>query len=169
MDDEPRFLSTGRTWQECPAGFSFRTHGRTITESDLVTFTTWAGIVEPLFQDARNAEGAGYAGRLVPGMVTYCLAEGLIVQTGAIVNTGMAFLGAELKQIGPVFVGDTIDVLVRTVESRASSKPFRGVVTSEVTVRNQDKEPVLIYTVVRYLRGSDDPEMLEMRAQTHQP
>jgi acyl dehydratase len=163
-DSDLPFLLRGRSWQEQPVGFAFRTTSRTITESDLVTFVNWAGIHEPLFLDERYARAAGYAGRLVPGMLTYCFAEGLVVQTGAIHNTGMAFLGATLNQLGPVFVGDTLDCVVRVTESRASRTPGRGVVTTEVTVRNQHGEAVLRYTPVRYIRGDDDPEMASMRA-----
>jgi acyl dehydratase len=154
----------GMSWQELHVGLKIRTSARTITESDLITFIGWAGISEPLFLDERYAIEAGYAGRLVPGMLTYCFAEGLIVQTGMIHNTGLAFLGATLDQLGPVFVGDTIDCAVHITHSRASRTPGRGVVTSEVTVRNQHGQPVLTYTPVRFIRGDDDPEMKRMRA-----
>jgi acyl dehydratase len=154
-DNEPEVLVTGRTWQELPVGTTFRTTTRTITESDLVTLVTWAGITEPLFTDAEHGRSLGYTGRLVPGVLTYCVAEGLVVQTGAFHGTGMAFLGAELRQTGPVYVGDTLHAVVEITQSRAPSKPGRGVVSSTVSVRNQRDEDVLIYTPVRLVRGQD--------------
>jgi acyl dehydratase len=161
------FLTRGLAWDELPTGFRFRTSSRTVTETDLVTFVNWAGITEPLFQVDTASEAAGYKGRLVPGMVAYCFAEGLIVQTGAHHNTGMAFLGAELRQKGPVYVGDTVEAVVEVLESRTSRTPGRGVVTTRVQVRNQRAEIVLEYDIVRYMRGLDDPEMVAMIEGTH--
>lgn len=154
---EPALLGQGLTWEEMPVGMTFRTSTRTVTETDLITFITWAGIVNPLFMDAKFAEDVeGYAGRLVPGMVTYCLSEGLLAQTGFMRGTGIAIAATgELKHVAPVFVGDTLHTVVTVTASRASSKPGRGVVVSEVSVRNQDDLEVLSYTPVRIMRGSD--------------
>ncbi|MEU0482130.1 MaoC/PaaZ C-terminal domain-containing protein [Streptosporangium sp. NPDC006013] len=157
---EAPLLGRGLTWQEMPVGTRFRTSTRTVTETDLVTFITWAGIVNPLFTDATFAvEVEGYAGRLVPGMITYCFSEGLIAQTGVMRGTGIAMLGTgALRHPAPVFVGDTLHSVVTVTESRASSKPGRGVLASEVSVRKQDGTEVLTYTPVRIIRGSDvDP------------
>ena len=70
-------------------------------------------------------------------------------------GTGMAFLGAELTQVAPVYVGDSLYAVVEVTGSRASSKPGRGVVSSTVSVRNQRHEDVMVYTPVRLVRGSD--------------
>jgi acyl dehydratase len=52
-------------------------------------------------------------------------------------------------------VGDTLEVKVEITESRASSKPGRGVVSSRNAVCNQQGEEVLVYTPVRLIRGKD--------------
>lgn len=148
-------LSRGLTWEEMPPGHTFRTARRTITETDLVTFITWGGFNEPLFTDAAHAASAGYTGRLVPGGFTYCMAEGLVLQSHVLEGTGLAFLHMELDILRPVYVGDTIHAVVQTLFARASSTPGRGVVTSRVTVRNQRDEDVLVYTPVRLIRGAD--------------
>ena len=58
-------------------GQRLRTGRRTITESDLVGFITATGFFEPLFLDAEFAPARGiYAGRLVPGALTFTYAEG---------------------------------------------------------------------------------------------
>lgn len=144
----------GRTWEQQPVGFTFRTLGRTITESDLVGFVTSLGFNEPLFMDARYvAEHTPYTGRLVPGALTYCIAEGLVLQTQVINGTGLAFVHMELDVKAPTYVGDTVDVEVEVTESRPTSKPGRGLVTTRNTVLNQRDEPVLVYTPVRIIRG----------------
>jgi acyl dehydratase len=148
-------LVKGLTYEEMPVGQVFRTARRTVTETDLVTFVTWGGFTEPLFWDATHAAEGGYTGRLVPGGLTYCLAEGLVLQTNVLHGTGLAFLHMELTVHGPVYVGDTLYAVVETIGSRPSSKPGRGVVTSRVTVRNQRDEDVLVYCPVRLIRGRD--------------
>ncbi len=148
-------IVAGKTWQQMDVGSKFRTADRTIAESDLMSFITLFGFNEPLFWDARHAASAGYAGRLVPGALTYCVAEGLIMQSHVIHGTGIAFMGMELAVHQPVYVGDTLHAIVETVATRASKAVGRGVVTQEVTVRNQDDVLVLTYTPVRLIKGDD--------------
>jgi acyl dehydratase len=148
-------LVRGQTWEEMTVGSSFRTAARTVTETDLISFITLFGFNEPLFWDARHAVGAGYKGRLVPGALTYCIAEGLTIQSHVLHGTGLAFMHMELDVRGPVFVGDTVEVVVEVTDARPSSKPGRGVVTTRNTVFNQRGEDVLLYTPVRLIRGRD--------------
>jgi acyl dehydratase len=155
-DVEP--LNKGKTWEEMTAGSSFKTAKRTVTEADLIQFITWGGFNEALFYDASHAAAGGYTGRLVPGAMTYCIAEGLIVQTHVLNGTGLAFMSMELSVKRPVYVGDTLHAIVTTTESRQSSKPGRGVVKANVSVRNQRDEEVLVFTPVRLIRGADFEE-----------
>lgn len=155
MTDTPKAMR-GKHWHEMVAGERVRTADRTVTETDLVNFITQFGFNEPLFWDARHAESAGYAGRLVPGALTYCIAEGLLMQTHMIHGTGLAFMGMELSVHQPVYVGDTLHAIVETTEARPSQRGDRGVVTQKVTVRNQDDVDVLTYTPVRLIRGEPD-------------
>ena len=143
----------GQTWEEMTVGRTFRTAARTVTETDLVNFVTLFGFNEPLFWDARHAASAGYSGRLVPGALTYCMAEGLVIQTHVLHATGLAFLGMELDVRKPVIVGDTLSAVVEVTASRPASTGDRGVVTTRVSVRNQHDEEVLVYSPIRLIRG----------------
>jgi len=145
----------GHTWEEMTVGSSFRTAARTVTESDLTAFVNLCGFNEPLFYDERHAAEGGYAGRLVPGAMVYALGEGLVIQTHSFAGTGLAFMHMELDVRRPTFVGDTLDVVVEIVSSRASSKPGRGVVESRNTVYNERGDDLLVYTPVRLVRGRD--------------
>lgn len=147
-------LGVGRTWEEQPVGFSFRTAARTITEADLATFVNVTGFNGPLFYDIRRAEVAGYRGRLVPGLLTLAFAEGLVLQTNVMHGTGLAFLGLDLEVVAPVHVGDTIEVVVEVIESRSTSKAGRGFVRSRNYVLNQDGALALVYTPSRLQRGA---------------
>jgi acyl dehydratase len=148
-------LVHGRTWEEMTPGFTFRTASRTITDADVHAFVTLVGLNEPLFFDARVAIDAGYAGRLVPGMMTFSYAEGLVIQTGSIHGTGLAFLHSEIDISAPVYAGDTITVAVEVTEQRPTSKGNRGLITTCNTVVNQDGLAVMRYTPVRLTKGHD--------------
>jgi acyl dehydratase len=154
----PPLLAQGQTWEQMSAGSSFRTAARTITETDLVTFVTWAGFSEPLFLDASHAAGGGYTGRLVPGALVYCLGEGLVLQTNVLNGTGLAFMSMDLTVKRPTYVGDTIHAVVEVTGARAASSGNRGVVTTRNSVRNQRGEDVLVYTPARLIRGRDYQE-----------
>jgi len=156
-DDVP-LLGQGLTWEDMTAGSAFRTASRTITESDLMSFVHLAGFNEPLFYDASHAAAGGYTGRLVPGALVYVLAEGLIIQTNVLHGTGLAFMHMDLSVKAPTYVGDTLHVVVTTTESRASSRPGRGVVTSRCAVINQHGTEVAVFTPVRLIRGRDFTE-----------
>ena len=93
-----------------------------------------------------------YGRRIVPGALTFSVAEGLAILTGILHGTGMAFLGVEMKILNPVFIGDTITVEIDVVDKRETQKPDRGIVTFFHRVKNQDKTVVMEYTVKRMLR-----------------
>ena len=154
LDKIPELIR-GRTWEEMPVGFRFRTGARTITESDLISFITMVGITEPLFLDQRSGSEHGYTGRLVPGMLTFNYAEGLVIQSGCIHGTGLAFLHTDLDIEGPVYVGDTVSVIVEVTAQRAVSTGNRGLVTTFNSVRNQRGETVLTYSPVRLTKGAE--------------
>lgn len=150
-----RPLAQGMTWEDMKTGSVFRTAHRTVTETDLMSFIHLGGFNEPLFYDARHAAEGGYTGRLIPGALVYVLAEGLILQTNALHGTGLAFMHMEFSVKRPTYVGDTLHVVVETTESRPSSKPGRGVVTTRCGVVNQRGEEVAVFTPVRLIRGRD--------------
>ena len=145
----------GRTWEEMEVGSAFRTATRTVTETDLVNFITLFGFNEPLFWDAGHAATAGYTGRLVPGALIYCMAEGLVLQTHVLHGTGLAFMSMQLDVKKPVYVGDTLSAIVEVIEARKASKGERGVVTTRISVRNQHDDEVLVFVPVRLIRGKD--------------
>lgn len=160
---DPSRPSRGRYWDEFPAGTVVVTGGRTITETDLVNFTAYMGFTESLFQDATYvAEKTPYGRRISPAALTFCLAEGLVIQSGLIEETGIALLEVHFTVRNPVFIGDTIHVEVEAAVARAASRGNRGIVTTENRVFNQDGELVLEYRPVRMIRG--DPARDEVAA-----
>jgi acyl dehydratase len=140
-------------FEDFAVGDVHTTMGRTITETDLVTFVTFAGIFEELFINAEFArEHSLFGGRAVPGLLILVVAEGLYVQTGRS-HKGRAYLGLdELRIVAPVVCGDTIRVDITVEEARPSdSRPGFGVLVMRHRVRKQDGAEVMSYKTARLL------------------
>jgi acyl dehydratase len=145
----------GVSFEEHRIGAVYRTLARTVSETDIVNFVNLCGFTEPLFMDMEYvARESVFGRRAAPGALTFALSEGLIMQTGLIHGTGMAYLGGELKIVGPVLEGDTIRVEVEVVDKRETKKPDRGIVTYRHAIRNQRGELVLEARVQRMIRRS---------------
>ena len=89
-------------------------------------------------------------GRVVPGVLVYAFAEGLLMPF--MQGTGLAFLEADFKVRGPTFVGDTIHLACEVSALRPTSKPDRGLVRTTNHVVNQRGETVVTYAPLRLLR-----------------
>jgi acyl dehydratase len=143
----------GLTFEQHEVGATFRTLGRTASETDIVTFVNLCGFNEPLFMDMEYvARESVFKRRAAPGALTFALSEGLIMQTGLIHGTGMAWLGGEIRVVAPVLEGDTLTVEVQIVETRETKKADRGIVTCRHRVLNQRDELVLEARVQRMIR-----------------
>jgi len=150
--DWPKPFAGGLHWTDMTVGSSYSTATRLVTETDLMRFVSM-GFTEPLFMDPAAAREAGYRDRLVPGALTFCLAEGLVMQTNVIHGTGIAFLGSTLTVSAPVFVGDTIGVAWTVTEARPTSTGNRGIVTTRNLVRRHDGQIVMEYSPTRMIAG----------------
>lgn len=146
-------IAAGLTFEQHRIGTVYRTLGRTVSETDIVTFVNLCGFTEPLFMDMEYvARESVFKRRAAPGALTFALAEGLVIQTGLLHGTGMAFLGGEVRVTAPVLEGDTISVEVEVADKRETRKPDRGIVTYQHRVRNQRGELVLEARVQRMIR-----------------
>src|SRR6266536_1587011 len=150
---EEAMIGQGLNFEQHEIGATYRTLSRTVSETDIVTFVNLCGFTEPLFMDMEYvARESLFKRRAAPGALTFALSEGLIMQTGLIHGTGMAWLGGELRIVAPVLEGDTIRVEVEVVDKRETKKADRGIVTYRHRVLNQRDEPVLEATVQRMIR-----------------
>jgi acyl dehydratase len=148
-----KLLGEGFYWNDLSVGDTFKTFGRTITETDIVNFVSAVGMMESLFIDAEyRAENSAFKGRPAPGALIYSIAEGLTLNVTA-QGTGLAFLQMELSVEGPVLQDDTIHVEIEVTEVRPTSKKGRGLVRTKNRVVNQRGETVIIYTPLRLMAG----------------
>ncbi len=146
-------MRDGIDFENHAVGSVYETLGRTVSETDIVTFVNLCGFNEPLFMDMEYVRRESVFGRrAAPGALTFALSEGLIMQTGLIHGTGMAYLGGEIRVVAPVLEGDTIRVEVEVSDKRETKKPDRGIVTYTHRVLNQRDELVLEARVQRMIR-----------------
>ncbi|MEK7371830.1 MAG: MaoC/PaaZ C-terminal domain-containing protein [candidate division NC10 bacterium] len=149
-------ITQGLSFEEHTVGATYRTQARTVSEADICAFVNLCGFTEPLFYDMEYvARESVFAGRPAPGALTFALSEGLIIQTGLIHGTGMAYLGGEIRIVGPVLAGDTLRVSVTVADKRETKRTDRGIVTYRHQVTNQRGEVVLDAVVKRMIRRTD--------------
>jgi acyl dehydratase len=152
-------MTEGLYLEDFLPGRQFKTLKRTVTETDLVSFSTLCGFFESLFMDQTYVESeTSFGRRIVPGALSLAYAEGLSILSGILHHTGLAFLGLELQIKKPVFIGDTIGVEIEVIDRRETQKPDRGIVTFHHRVFNQKSELVLEYRVKRMIRRRVEAE-----------
>src|SRR3954454_19259202 len=142
-------VGRGYCFEDLRKGFRFRTHRRTIAESDLASFVNLTWLTEELFAVDDDSSRA-IKGRAAPGALVYSFADGLLLPT--MQDPGLAFVSATLDIKGPTVVGDTIHVEAEVTEHRLTSKGDRGLVRFANKVINQRGEVVLEYNPLRLLK-----------------
>ena len=134
-------------------GDRWETLGRTVSDYEIQSFVTLAGFTEPLFMDLEYIRRESvFKTRVAPGVLTFALAEGLVLQTGILHGTGLALLGYDVRVLAPVLSGDTIRVEIEVTDRRETRKADRGVVTFRHRVLNQRGEAVMEATIQRMVK-----------------
>ncbi len=146
---------TGKYYDELQVGDIIR-HGRarTITEAEHLLFCGMTQNTQPLHLDEEFARQAGFAGRMVNGILTLGIVIGITVPD-LTEGTIVANLGYQnIQHPAPVYHGDTISVESEVLEKRLSeSKSDRGMVRLRHLGRNQKGEVVIeVERTVMFLR-----------------
>lgn len=131
-----------RYYEDFVVGEEWVTARRTITETDLVTFTAFSGDNNPLHTDEEFAKDTIYGGRLLHGPAGFVIATGLESRLGIKEGTAIAFLGMEWDMRGPIKIGDTVHVQERVDGMRETKRADRGIVNFYVALVNQRGETV---------------------------
>jgi len=121
-------------------GDSWQSPGRTITETDIVNFAGLSGDFVQLHTDAEYCKETHFGKRIAHGLLGLSIASGLGTRTDLIAGisqTVIALLGLDWKFKGPIFIDDTIHVVLEVIETRETSKPDRGIVVLLRSVINQ--------------------------------
>jgi acyl dehydratase len=133
----------GKHIEEFTVGEIALSPGRTVTETDVVTYSWVSGDTNPMHTDAVHAAKSPIGQRIAHGTLVMSIATGLSARIGQLDGTAIAALGVdEWKFIKPVFINDTIYLRSTVVEARVSSKPDRGVLVRRMDVLNQHGDVV---------------------------
>ena len=142
-----------RWWNSFSVGDRYRTESITVSETHVVTWAGLTGDWVPLHVDAEYAASTEFGERIAHGPLTLALALGLATRTGIFGTCVLAWLGLDDMRLPlPVRFGDTIHAELSVRECRPTSKPGRGLVVLEYTVRNQRDETVMTFASSFLLR-----------------
>jgi acyl dehydratase len=139
---EPVYKPRGRYFEEFEVGQVIATAGRTITESDIVSFAGLSGDFNQIHIDAVYAEQGPFGRRVAHGLLVQSIASGLAVQTGFIEGTVLAFRELSCKFSLPVYGGDTVHVSLEIVALKALPRLGGGQLDIKFSVLNQEEKAV---------------------------
>ena len=134
----------GMWFEEFEVGQRIQSAGRTITESDIVTFAGLSGDFNRIHTDAEFSGETAFGQRVAHGLLGLSIASGLAVQTGMMEDTIMAFREVNHWKFRlPIHIGDTIHVLIEIKETKALPRLGGGAIVIELDVHNQRDESVM--------------------------
>jgi 3-hydroxybutyryl-CoA dehydratase len=110
--------------------------GRTVTETDVVTWCMFTGDWFPIHSDVVYSEESMFGERLAPGLMVMAIAGGLVVPADS--ETILAQYGIDrVRYPIPTFIGDTIKVRNRVAKLEERDERS-GIVDLEWDVLNQN-------------------------------
>ena len=139
-----RSQPSGYYFEEFEVGQGVVSPGRTITEADIVNFAGLAGDYNTIHTDAEYSKDSVFGQRVAHGLLIVSIVSGLAVRTGVLEGTVIAFREIlSWKFSKPVFIGDTIHVVMEVEEKKSLPRLGGGGVTLSIKVQNQDDETVM--------------------------
>ncbi len=130
-------------FEDFHAGQVFQSQGRTITETDVVTFAGWSWDTNPVHTDAESAHRGRFGARIAHGVLGLSVAMGLASRLGVFEGSSIALLGIDGWQfLKPLMIGDTVRCRVEILDARLTSKGDAGILRRRLTLLNQRDESV---------------------------
>jgi acyl dehydratase len=132
----------GLFYEDYSVGASITSQGRTVTESDIVSFAALSGDWNPLHTDAEAAKTTPYGERIAHGLLVLSMATGLAERLGFMYQTVLGFMGLDWQFRAAVKIGDTIRVQATVSELKPMPRLGGGYVTFRVQILNQEDKVV---------------------------
>jgi 3-hydroxybutyryl-CoA dehydratase len=137
-------VKRGMFFEEFEVGKRIVTASRTVTESDIVLFAGLSGDFNQIHIDAEYSKSSPFGARVAHGLLGLSIASGLVVQTGFMEGTIMAFREVnEWKFIKPIYIGDTIHVELDVKGTKAIPRIGGGSIVITLDVKNQKSDTVM--------------------------
>lgn len=133
----------GLWFDDYQVGSASETAGRTITESDVMSFAGITGDFNELHTNAELMRDSQFGARIAHGALVLSLVTGLRQQSGQFEATIVAPVEIRgWRYRAPVYIGDTIRALNEVIDLRTTSRADRGIVVERISVMNQRDEIV---------------------------
>ncbi|GAA1007953.1 MaoC family dehydratase [Acrocarpospora pleiomorpha] len=117
--------------------------GRTVTETDLVSFAMLSGDWNPIHTDETFAASSHFGTRVVYGLLGVVMLTGFLDRSGLFTGSAVAALGIKDWQYKKAFfIGDTIRGRLEIVGLRLTSSGTQGVVERHFTLLDQHDDVV---------------------------
>ena len=137
-------LQRGKYFEEFEVGMNFISPGRTVTESDIVTFAGLSGDYTQIHTDAEFSKSTPVGQRVAHGLLGLAIASGLAVRTGILEGTVIAFREIiDWKFVKMIFIGDTVRVKLTILETKSLPRLGGGAVNIELRLLNQNDDVVM--------------------------
>jgi acyl dehydratase len=149
-------MPLSRDFDRLEPGAAFRSPGRTITETDLVSFAALTGDHHPLHTDVEWAAESEWGGRIAHGMLLLSYCVGLVPLDPEHVLALRGFERIAFKR--PVRIGDTIRV-EGELESKKELDAATGLAVFTWRIVNQRDEVVAIAKVRVLWRREPEPAL----------
>ena len=128
----------GLFFEEFSAGQKIISVGRTITESDVVSFAGLTGDYNLIHTDMEYSKTTPFGQRVAHGLLCLSIGMGLATRTGFIEGTVLAFREImSWKFVKPVFIGDTIHVELEVLETKEIRRLGGGLIQIKADIKNQ--------------------------------
>lgn len=132
-----------RYMQDLEVGEKFSTGKKIVSQTDVEIYCTLSGDNHPLFLNDEFATkvGLNFKKRIVPGILTFAYAVGLMIQTGRFHDVVAHVSTEKLRFKAPVYIGDIIQAHVEILDKK-EAKEDKVLVTYKWNVTNQNGEIV---------------------------
>ena len=140
-------------------GSSRTSHGRTITEADIVLHAGQTGDFYPHHMDKEFCATQPFGQRIAHGTLTLSVGVGMLA--GEINDVAMSYGYDGIRFLRPVYIGDTITANATIVGHREYKKdPDRyGLVDEKLEVTKQTGESVLVLTHIYLVEQHPTPSL----------
>jgi len=130
----------GLYFEEFEQGVELLTPGRTITETDIQLFAGLTGDYTQIHTNAEFCKDTIFGQRVAHGLLGLSIASGLGARLGFIEGTAVALREVTWKFTGPIFIGDTIHLVIKVAEKKPMARLGMGLITFDVSLINQKDE-----------------------------
>jgi acyl dehydratase len=131
----------GLYFEEFSVGQKIATGKRAVAEADINSFADLTGDHNPIHVDAEFAKNTQFGQRIAHGLLGLSTGVGLIMQTGYLDGTVLAFREiTEWKFVKPFYIGDTASAELTITETKALPRIGGGAIIASVVVKNQNDE-----------------------------